>query len=47
VVVRRIRGEESFVMCLTRMGVVVLGVVRDVVVKRVALILSREWNSNL
>jgi hypothetical protein len=47
VVVRRIRGEESFVIYLTRRDVKVLGVVRDVVVERVAPILSCEWNSNL
>jgi hypothetical protein len=47
VVVRRIRGEESFVIYWTRGGVLVLSVVREVVVKRAAQIPSCELNSNL
>jgi hypothetical protein len=46
VVVRRLRGEEFSVIYRTRMGVVELRVVRDVVVKRAAQCPSCELNSN-
>jgi hypothetical protein len=46
-VVRRLRGEDFFVIYRTRRGVVVLSVVREVFVKRAARIPSSELNSKL
>jgi hypothetical protein len=46
VAVRRSRGGYCFVSGRTRRGTVASGVVHDVNVKRVARMLSHEWNSN-